>query len=416
LTKRNQTLYDVAIVGTGPSGSLLAHALASAGWAVLLLEKKRLPRYKTCGGGLTQRALQLIPFDIQKVVEDQAHTTRLRVHYKTAFSQTRHLPAVHLVMRDRLDHLLAQQAVAAGAALRDRTRFLSLSGEPGNLALQTSNGSFQARVIVGADGAYSRVARALNLPIHYRVMPALEAELAVPPAAHSRFAGSIHFDFGVIPGGYAWLFPKKDHLSAGILARRRPAKQLKPYFLRYLENNGLSREDGIRSMRLHPIPCRPHRRNRYADSRGLIVGDGTGLVDPVTGEGIYYALKSAHIAALALKRHLKHRQPLTQYNHMLKREIEPEVLRADILARILYGCPTISNHMLKRYGDKIGAKHMAVYMGDMSYQELYTYVLSLRGFAHLFRPHNKRGRHPLTADPILSTVPARERVSSATDP
>jgi flavin-dependent dehydrogenase len=146
-------------------------------------------------------------------------------------------------------------------------------------------------------------------------------------------------------------------------------------------------------MRLHPIPCRPHRRNHYADSRGLIVGDGTGLVDPVTGEGIYYALKSAHFAALALKRHLKNQQPLAQYDHMLKREIEPEILRADTLARILYGCPTISNHMLKRYGDKIGAKHMAVYLGDISYQELYTYVLSLRGFAHLVRPDHKSGRH-----------------------
>jgi phosphohistidine phosphatase SixA len=69
----------------GPSGCLLAHALATAGWAVLLLEKKQLPRYKTCGGGLTQRALKLIPFDIQEVIEDQAHTTRLRVHYKPLF-------------------------------------------------------------------------------------------------------------------------------------------------------------------------------------------------------------------------------------------------------------------------------------------------------------------------------------------
>jgi len=392
LANRNHTLYDVAIVGTGPSGSLLAHALATAGWAVLLLEKKQLPRYKTCGGGLTQRALKLIPFDIQGVIEDQAHTTRLRVNYQTAFTQTRHLPAVHLVMRDRLDHFLAQQAVAAGADLRDQTRFLSLSGQPGKLTLQTTDGSFKARVIVGADGAHSRVSRALNLPIHYRVMPALEAELTVPTATHNHFAGSIHFDFGVIAGGYAWLFPKKDHLSAGILARCRPATQLKPCFLGYLENNGLSRETNIRSMRLHPIPCRPHRRNRYADSRGLIVGDGTGLVDPVTGEGIYYALKSAHIAALALKRHLKDRQPLALYNRMLKREIEPEVLRADILARILYGCPTISNHMLRRYGDKIGAKHMAVYLGDISYQELYTYALSLRGFAHLLRPHHKRNQ------------------------
>jgi geranylgeranyl reductase family protein len=393
LSKRNQTFYDVAIVGTGPAGCLLACELARAGRAVLLLEKKKLPRYKTCGGGLTQRALDLIPFDIESVIEDRAHSIRLRVDYQTAFTQTCQPPAVHLVMRDRLDDCLAQHAVAIGAVLLDHTRFLSLSGPPGNLTIQTSAGPFRARVIVGADGVYSRVARALQLPIKYRLMPALEAELTVPPATLRRFAGAIHFDFGVTPGGYAWLFPKKNHLSAGILARRRPAKQLKPHLLDYLARNGLRREADIRSLRLHPIPCRPDRRNRYADERGLIVGDGTGLVDPVTGEGIFYALKSARIAAMAIEMHLEHRQRLSHpYNHKIKMEIESEILRADILARILYSFPAFSNRVLKKYGAKIGAKHMAVYLGAMTYRQLFNYVLSPKGVAYLLRPPGKSDR------------------------
>lgn len=393
MSKRNQTLYDVVIVGTGPAGSLLAYKLARAGWAVLLLEKKKLPRYKTCGGGLTQRALDLIPFDIDGVIEDRAHTIRLRVDYQTAFKQTCQPPAVHLVMRDRLDDRLAQHAVANGAVLIDHTRFISLSGPPGNLTIQTSAGSFRTRVIVGADGVYSRVARALQLPIKFRIMPALEAELIVPPATLSRFAGTIYFDFGVTPGGYAWLFPKKNHLSAGILARQRPAKQLKPHFLHYLARNDLHREADIRSLRLHPIPCRPDHRNRYADERGLIVGDSTGLVDPVTGEGIYYALKSAGLAAIAIEMHLKHGQPLTHhYNRNIKMEIEPEILRADILARILYSFPAFSNRVLKNYGAKIGAKHMAVYLGAMTYRQLFNYVLSPKGVTYLLRPDGKPDR------------------------
>lgn len=393
MSKRNQTLYDVTIVGTGPAGSLLAYKLARAGWAVLLLEKKKLPRYKTCGGGLTQRALDLIPFDIDGVIEDRAHTIRLRVDYQTAFTQTCQPPAVHLVMRDRLDDRLAQHAVANGAVLLDHTRFISLSGSPGNLTIQTSAGSFRTRVIVGADGVYSRVARALQLPIKFRIMPALEAELMVPPATLSRFAGTIYFDFGVTPGGYAWFFPKKNHLSAGILARQRPAKQLKPHFLHYLARNGLHREADIRSLRLHPIPCRPDRRNRYADERGLIVGDATGLVDPVTGEGIYYALKSTGIAAIAIEMHLNHGQPLTHhYSRNIKMEIESEILRADILARILYSFPAFSNCVLKNYGAKIGAKHMAVYLGAMTYRQLFNYVLSPKGVTYLLRPDGKADR------------------------
>lgn len=387
LSKHNQTLYDVAIVGAGPAGCLLAYELARTGCAVLLLEKKKLPRYKTCGGGITHRALDLIPFGLDGVIEDRAHTIRLRVDHQTAFSQTRHPPAVHLAMRDRLDYCLAQHAVATGAVLQDNTRFISLSGPPGNLAIQTSAGSFRTRVIVGADGVYSRVARALQLPIKYSIMPALEAELVMPPTIHRRLAGMIQFDFGIIPGGYAWVFPKKDHISAGILARRQPAKQLKPHLLRYLTRNGLRSNADIRSMRLHPIPCHPDRSNRYADDRGLIVGDGTGLVDPVTGEGIFYALKSATIAAIAIAKHLHRKQPFhDQYNRMLKTEIEAEILKADILARILYNFPTLSNWVLKRYGDRIGTKHIAVYLGEMTYRQLYRYVLSPKGVAHLLRP------------------------------
>jgi geranylgeranyl reductase family protein len=387
LSKPNITRYDVAIVGAGPAGCFLAYELARTGCAVLLLEKKKLPRYKTCGGGITQRALDLIPFDLGDVIEDRAHTIRLRVAYQTAFEQTRHPPAVHLAMRERLDYCLAEHAVATGAVLRDNTRFLSLSGSPGNLALQTSAGAFRTRVIVGADGVYSRVARALQLPIQYRIMPALEAELVMPPATHRRLAGTIHFDFDIIPSGYAWIFPKKDHISAGILARRRPARRLKPHLLQYLTRNGLRREADIRSMRLHPIPCHPDRGNRYADERGLIVGDGTGLVDPVTGEGIFYALKSAAIAAVAIKGHLYRKQPLhAPYNRMLKDDIEAEILKAEILARILYGFPTCSNWVLKRFGDKIGAKHIAVYLGEMTYRQLYRYIVSLKGVSYLLRP------------------------------
>ena len=384
-------LYDVAIVGTGPAGCLLAYKLAGNGWSVLLLEKKKLPRYKTCGGGLTRRALNLIPFDVSSVIEDGARTICLRVDQHTAFSQTRPDPAVHLVMRDRFDHLLAQQAVAAGAVLKDQTRFLSLSGPPGNLAIETTRGRFHARIIVGADGVHSRVARAIHLPVRYQTMPALEVEIPLPPEQHKHLAGTIHFDFGVIPGGYGWLFPKRDHVSAGILARRPSAKHLKFCLTRYLQLNGLIARPGLGSLRLHPIPCRPDHRNQYANTRGLIVGDATGLVDPVTGEGIYYALRSAQIAARVLNLQMQGKADSPEaYNRQIKTEIEAETLKADHLARILYRLPALSNRILKHYGDRIGAKHIAVYLGEMSYRQLYRYVLSPRGFAFLLRPRRRR--------------------------
>jgi geranylgeranyl reductase family protein len=391
LIKPSSHQFDIAIVGTGPAGSLLAYQMARAGWQVLLLEKRRLPRYKACGGGLTQRTQALLPFDLDGLVEDRARTIHLRVHYRTAFSQTDATPAVDLVMRDRFDHFLVRQAEAAGSVVRDRARFLSLSGSPGKLTVKTTAGHFHTRIVVGADGVHSRVARSLGLPVAYRVMPALEAELAVTPETRQRWAGSVYFDFGVIPGGYAWLFPKKDWISAGIMARNRPARHLKPFLLDYLARNGLPGKEGFRSLRLHPIPCRPEHRNGYADPRGLVVGDATGLVDPVTGEGIYYALKSAMIAAAVLSSPESYgASTARRYTRAIKAEIEAEILKADILARILYGCPPLSNWVLTRWGAKIGATHLAVYRGEISYRRLFRYVMSPVGFAHLLWP--QRGR------------------------
>ena len=391
MTKHSSHRFDIAIVGTGPAGSLLAYQMAHAGWRVLLLEKHRLPRYKACGGGLTQRTQALLPFDLSELVEDRARTVHLRVHYRTAFLKTDDTAAVHLVMRDRFDHFLVRQAETAGAVVHDQARFLSLSGSPGQLTVKTTVGHFHTRLVVGADGVHSRVARALGLPVRYRVMPALEAELAVEPEIRQRLAGSVYFDFGVIPGGYAWLFPKQDGISTGILARNLPAKHLKPFLLDYLARNGLPGDERFRSLRLHPIPCRPDHRNSYADARGLVVGDATGLVDPVTGEGIYYALKSAMIAATVLLSSESY-GPATarRYTQAIKAEIEAEVLKADILARILYDYSRLSNWVLTRWGAKIGPTHLAVYRGDMSYRQLFRYVMSPVGLAHLFWPQRAR--------------------------
>lgn len=403
---RNQTSFDVIVVGAGPAGSLLARELACQGRAVLLIEKKKLPRYKACGGGLTRRARHLIPFDIEGLIEDRAHTTRLRVDYRTAFAQTADPPAVDLVMRDRFDHFLVQQARAAGAVIQDQTRFLAVSGPPGNLTVETTRGAFRSGLIVGADGTRSRVARALGLPLKYHVMPALEAELAIAPTLLRRFAGSIVFDFGVIPGGYAWLFPKKAGLSAGILVRGRPANRLRPHLMRYLARNGLPGSECIRSLRLHPIPCRPDRRNRYADPRGLVVGDASGLVDPVTGEGLFYALKSAWIAAAVLSPPVP--IPATAarcYTQAIKTHIEAEVLKADLLARILFGLPRLSNWILARCGPKIGAKHLAVYRGEISYRRLFRYVMSPKGLAFLLRPQRRGQRQTRSSSGTPSFSP-----------
>ncbi len=378
----SRSRHDVAIIGTGPAGALLAYELAAAGRDVLLVEKKRLPRYKACGGGLTPRALSLLPFSIEPVVEDAATTARLRVNDCTAFQRTYPQPVVHMVMRDRLDALLVQKARDQGVRLAQGARFLAAAGTPGEIEIKTAGGTFGTRLLVGADGVFSRTARHIGLTIHYRTMNAVEAEIEPQDRDQQRFRHRFDFDFGVIDQGYGWVFPKQNHLSVGVLTRRPRAVTIRRDLQRYLGFKGLA-QARIGSLKLHPIPYAPRRANAYASPMGLVVGDATGMVDPITGEGLYYAFRTAQMAATAIRAFFDQRAPLADYNRRLHRTLGREVRYAGLLADILYRLPGLSYPLLARFGDRIGAKHMEVFEGTLDYPRLFRYVVGLRGIRYL---------------------------------
>jgi geranylgeranyl reductase family protein len=383
--------HDAVVIGAGPAGALLAHELAAAGRHVLLVEKKHLPRYKACGGGLTPRALKLLPFSIAPVVEDAATTARLRVNGRTAFERTYPHPVVHMVMRERLDAYLVQKAVAEGAHLAEGVRFRTATGPPGDLTVETSHGAFRTRCLVGADGVHSRVARHLGLAVRYRTMTAVEAEIAPGDRAMPAFRHRFDFDFGVIDQGYGWVFPKQRHLSVGVLTRRPKAVTIRRDLQRYLVFKGLAHAR-IRSLKLHPIPYAPHRANTYANPRGLVVGDATGMLDPITGEGLYYAFRTARLAAAAIRAFTQNHAPLTDYDRALRRTLGREVRYAGLLAAMLYRLPRLSHPLLARCGDRIGAKHMAVFEGTLDYPTLFRHVVGLRGIRDLLAKSGQPSR------------------------
>lgn len=111
-------IYDVAVVGAGPAGSSAAHDLARRGARVVLIEKACLPRYKTCGGGLVNRAYQLLPGNVAPAVERECRVAELNfLKHGLYFETRRDAPIIHLTMRSSLDHQLAIEAQRAGAQL-----------------------------------------------------------------------------------------------------------------------------------------------------------------------------------------------------------------------------------------------------------------------------------------------------------
>jgi geranylgeranyl reductase family protein len=382
--------FDVVVVGAGPAGGLLGYYLAQRNVNVLIIDKKALPRYKACGGGLTKRALSLLPLDIDDVVEDYSLTARLSFQYRVVFHKTFKDPIIAMVMRDKFDHFLIKRAMETGAHFKEKTEFVSCFGSAGDLTIVTTKGNFKSKMLVGADGIHSKVGTTLKLNIKRKHMTAIEGEVFLQnPKILRQLQHTVHFDFGAITKGYGWVFPKKNHLSIGMLSVSNNAANLKSHFFGYLNIKGFGTQSEIHSLRGHVIPYAPSKTNRYANNRGLLVGDAAGIVDPITGEGIYYAFREAKIASDIISHALfKGDSSITRYNQVLKKDLLTDIFRAQKLAHVLYKLPKLSHRIMTKHGDKIAENHIKIITGGKTYSELHKEVFGVPGLRTLLSLRN----------------------------
>jgi len=175
-----------------------------------------MPRYKVCGGGVTQRALLKMPVDIKPVIQQSIDTFELvrKGGSRVTFRHKR--PFMYCVMRDEMDLLLARHAVACGAELKTGAFVQKLVEQPDRVMVSTREEVFTSRYVVGADGVNSLVAKQLGLMKGRRKALTLEWEMETDPSLLDRYNGRILLDYGLVRNGYAWLFPKKSHLSIGV--------------------------------------------------------------------------------------------------------------------------------------------------------------------------------------------------------
>jgi len=314
----------VIIVGAGPAGSTAAYRLVKLGARVLVLEKDAMPRYKTCAGGVNVRAAKLLDFDISPVAERIVSGICLSLKLEYKLTRRYEEPITYMVCRKDFDRFLADKACAAGAEFAFRRKVTGVKKQTGGLKVITEGGCYTACVVIGADGAGSLVAKSLRLGGYRDFGLGLEMEVYASEDKLDSWTDLMGIDLGMIPGGYGWLFPKKDHFSIGVVGQKRYALKLKPYLEKLLKSYGMA--DVKRSrVKGAVVPFR-RRGDEIACQRGLLVGDAAGLVDASTGEGIYYALRSARIAAEEIHRFLKGDNPdLKNYQRRIDNEIMPEI-------------------------------------------------------------------------------------------
>lgn len=362
------TETDILIVGAGPAGSALAYFLASAGFSVRLLDKAQFPRDKTCGDGLSPRALQVLK-NIGAL--EAVNAAGFRIASLRLFSPNGHsfsapilphknLPGHALVLpRFQLDEIIRHRALAASAEFEQHTVSGLLETENAVVGATAANGQkYHARVTVLATGASTALLeRAGLLPANFT------AEGRAARAYFHNVRGlsdevEFHFDSVPLPG-YGWVFPTSPttaNVGAGYLVRAgRPAPQSTPRqtFEGFIANPYVANllVEAQPATPIKGFPLRFDFATAPTAKPGLfLVGEACGLVNPLTGEGVDYALESAEIAAEIITDALRHNAPPQQTARAYTRALRQRFLHLFTTirrVRDLYLQPWVLNRFVR---------------------------------------------------------------------
>ena len=314
--------FDVIVIGAGPGGATAAFELAKAGIKTLLIEKHKFPRHKTCGGGITHKVASVLPFDISSTIERTI--TSFVLTYKMGPPQILHSrdPLVYMVRRSEFDNFLTCSAVDGGAQFLDETKCEQILLNEKSVNVVTSRGNYSSDFLIGADGAMGITSRSAGLMTDRVLLPAIEHEVEVPSPVAEYWQHKMSLDVGTLRASYGWLFPKDDHFNVGVGGfghRRDFSRYLKTYDHEHLIRRVPDRVH-VRKTFGYILPLR-RKDAPIQQGRILLIGDSAGLVEALTGEGIYYAVRSGQIAARAIARNAH-----TEYQKDVDDELMPNLL------------------------------------------------------------------------------------------
>jgi geranylgeranyl reductase family protein len=365
--------FDVIVIGAGPAGASAAYVAARAGLRVALIDRKTFPREKLCGGLITGRARRHyaeifgheMPFDPQ----DRKTTVDFRYRGQPV-GLIEDAPALCATMRWDMDAMLCGHAMAAGAQDFTGQAVAEIDCDARRVTLK-DGAMLQYEVLIGADGVNSQVARALfGQPFdRQRIGFGLEIEAR---GAHLNPARPIRIDLAAAQWGYGWVFPKRCSTTVGVGGLLSENADMKQAMSAYCEMLGIDAAD------LHVkgqfLPFGDFRK-MPGQGAVLLAGDAAGLVDPITGEGIGYAMQSGQLAAKAALAALNAGRPQTALSHY-RRALRPvhRALRMARLIRPVIFLPALEPGFARAFRRSSTLRHeyLRLMAGEVEYGQILT--------------------------------------------
>ena len=332
--------YDVIIVGAGPAGSTAARESALRGLSVLMVDKAEFPRDKPCGGAVTARCADVLDLDLTPVIERTISGAEFTWRHRLELSRSSSSAIAYMTQRRNLDTFLAEQAVDAGVDFRQREGLSSAERSSDQVTVRAGGHAYRGRALVVADGANGTTAKMAGIQRDIQDNIALEGNITPKGSFPAKWETSIGIDFGDMPGGYGWVFPKGDHLNFGVGGWKHVGPTLRRKLNRLVEYYGFN-PTNLWGVRGHHLPIRS-KGSKLVDGNTLLVGDAAGVIDPLTAEGIYGAVCTGKIAAASVEDYLAGKASgLDGYRKQVERQLRPELTVARQLHDIFHLCPSL---------------------------------------------------------------------------
>ena len=336
--------FDTIVCGGSLAGSAAAVTLARQGRSVLVLDKATFPRTKLCGGLLTWKTMRLLDVLFGETPETLSEhgivkyvSDRYSIRSFTAplAEGTMSYP-FHLTDRPELDNRLLHLVRQAGAHVREGEEVVRCDPESGRVYLKDGQ-VVRGKYIIGADGAHSTV-RAAFPEVNLRAMRRATAATIEVKIAAADFPEPVDrpiLYIGFLDAGYGWVFPNGDHLLVGICGLRRKDTHFAKLFRTYLDVLGVD-PAAISHQRGHPLPYGSFLHDPV-HANALLAGDAGGYVEPLFGEGIFYALCTGMYAGQAVDHALNNgTAPGPEYLRRLHHTVLPELNGSNTLRWFLF--------------------------------------------------------------------------------